>query len=385
MPDPAAPRHRTVTAPDGVELAVREHGDPGTGPTVVLVHGYPDTQELWAGVVALLRDDHHVVTYDVRGAGESGAPEGLGGYALTRLSDDLLAVVEATVPTDRAVHLVGHDWGSIQSWESAARPVVARRLASFTAVAGPSLDLSGQALHDGSAGDGLRQLGKSWYIVAFHLPFAAPALWGSWIGRHWGWVFSRTEGVRPPQGHPARTIAADGVRGIGLYRRNMLDRLLRPRYSRVDVPLVQVGVTLRDRFIAPATYDGLPGHMPELWVRRADATHWIPVLHPDVVAGWVRDAVLARETGAAPPADAEVHREDPGPPGPLRPDPAARPSRRRRRTRYRGRSAREGRSRAPRPCRFVPRMRTTMQPQGTIGTHTTGGGGAPSRRPGSRS
>jgi hypothetical protein len=50
--------------------------------------------------------------------------------------------------------------------------------------------------------------------------------------------------------------------------------------------------------------------MPELWVRRADATHWIPVLHPDVVAGWVRDAVGAREAGAAAPADAEVHRED---------------------------------------------------------------------------
>jgi pimeloyl-ACP methyl ester carboxylesterase len=310
MPDP---RPSTVRATDGVALAVREHGDP-SHPTVVLVHGYPDTQELWAGVVAHLRDDHHVVTYDVRGAGESEAPSGLRGYALTQLSDDLLAVVEATTDDDRSVHLVGHDWGAIQSWESAARHHVARRLSSFTAVAGPSLDLSGHAMREGGPTDGLRQLAKSWYILAFHAPLLAPLAWRAYIGRRWPRVFSRTEGVLPPAGHPAPTIARDGVRGIGLYRRNMLDRLLRPRYARVDVPLVQVGVTMGDAFIDPATYDGLPGRMPELWVRRAEATHWIPLLHPDVVAGWVRDAVAAREHGVVPPGDAEVHREDAGRP-----------------------------------------------------------------------
>ncbi|MEV4422538.1 alpha/beta fold hydrolase [Patulibacter sp. NPDC049589] len=303
------PRRSVVRTSDGVALAVREHGDPAD-PTVVLVHGYPDTQELWSGVVAALEDDHHVVTYDVRGAGESTAPGGLGGYALTRLSDDLLAVIEATVPGDRAVHLVGHDWGAIQSWESAARGRVARRLSSFTAIAGPSLDLSAHQARAAGPRDGLRQLAKSWYILAFHLPVLAPLAWRSGVGRRWPQVFARTEGGPPPAGHPAPTITQDGVNGIGLYRRNMFERLLRPRYARVDVPLVQVGVTLRDAFIDPAIYDDLPGRMPELWVRRADATHWIPVLLPQLVAGWVRDAVRAREDGAAPPADAEVHRAD---------------------------------------------------------------------------
>lgn len=310
MPDP---RRSTVVASDGVALAVREHGDPA-GPTVVLVHGYPDTQELWSGVVALLEDDHHVVSYDVRGAGESGSPAGLRGYALTQLSDDLLAVIEATTPEGRAVHLVGHDWGAIQSWESAARPRVAGRLSSFTAVAGPSLDLTAHKSRAAGPADGLKQLVKSWYIVAFHLPAVAPLLWRAWIGAHWPRVFARTEGGPPPVGHPAPTITTDGVRGIGLYRRNMIDRLLRPRYARVDVPLVQVGITLRDAFIAPEMYADLPGRMPELWLRRADATHWIPVLHPGVVAGWVRDAVRAQEDGAPAPADAEVHRETPARP-----------------------------------------------------------------------
>lgn len=303
----AVPRERRVTATDGVGLAVREHGSP-EHPTVVLVHGYPDTQELWGGVVARLAADHHVVTYDVRGAGASDRPSGLRPYALTQLSDDLLAVTEATVPDDRAVHLVGHDWGAIQNWESAARPRVARRLASLTAVAGPSLDLTAHGSRAQGPVDGLRQLVKSWYILAFHLPFAAPLLWRTVLGRHWGRSFERTEGVRPPAGHPAPTITADGVQGIALYRRNMLDRLLRPRYDHVEVPLVQVGITLGDAFIDPATYDVLPGRMPELWLRRTDATHWVPLLRPELVAGWVRDAVDARERGGSPPADADVHR-----------------------------------------------------------------------------
>lgn len=309
-PQVPTPRRRRVTSTDGVTLAVREHGDPAD-PTVVLVHGYPDTQELWSGVVARLAADHHVVTYDVRGAGESDRPAGLGPYALTQLSDDLLAVVEATTPDGRAVHLAGHDWGAIQNWESAARPWVARRLASLTAVAGPSLDLTAHGSRARGPVDGLRQLAKSWYIVAFHLPFAAPALWRTVLGRHWARSFRRTEGTSPPPGHPAPTITADGVQGIALYRRNIVERLLRPRYERVDVPLVQVGITLDDAFIDPVLYDDLPGRMPELWMRRAEVTHWAPVLHPELVAGWVRDAVAAREQGAAPPDDAEVHRSYP--------------------------------------------------------------------------
>lgn len=310
---------RRVTSTDGTGLAVCEYGSP-TDPTVVLVHGYPDSSELWDGVVALLRDDFHVVTYDVRGAGRSDRPKRIRDYSMRQLSDDLLAVIDAVAPGG-TVHLVGHDWGGIQSWESVARPETAARIASYTAVAGPSLDLSAVGMSaqrkrgELSPRESLGQLVKSWYILAFHLPFAAPLLWRHYLGRNWAQAFRRTEGVFPPDGHPATTITADGIDGIKLYRRNMLPRLLRPRYRRVDVPLVQVGITLRDAFIAPDVYAELPGRMPELWIRRADATHWIPVLQPATVAGWVRDAVEYREAGGeggsgAVPADAERHRED---------------------------------------------------------------------------
>ncbi|MGH3392942.1 MAG: alpha/beta fold hydrolase, partial [Actinomadura sp.] len=126
---------RTVHG-DGVELAVQERGDT-EHPTVLLVHGYPDTQAVWAPVAARLADRFHVVTYDVRGAGGSSVPSGTEPYRFEHLMNDLRAVLDAVRPGD-PVHLVGHDWGSIQSWEAVT--TMADRFASFTSISGPCLD-----------------------------------------------------------------------------------------------------------------------------------------------------------------------------------------------------------------------------------------------------
>ncbi|HJT04194.1 MAG TPA: alpha/beta fold hydrolase, partial [Pseudonocardiaceae bacterium] len=64
-----------ITATDGVTLRVHESGPPDA-PTVICVHGYPDDHTVWDGVVAELALRYHVVSYDVRGAGESGKPRG---------------------------------------------------------------------------------------------------------------------------------------------------------------------------------------------------------------------------------------------------------------------------------------------------------------------
>ena len=63
---------------DGVELAVFESGPEGA-PTVVLVHGFPDTQAVWDGVAEILAERFHVVAYDVRGAGDSPGSSGARG------------------------------------------------------------------------------------------------------------------------------------------------------------------------------------------------------------------------------------------------------------------------------------------------------------------
>jgi len=82
---------------DGVELAMIEAGDPER-PTLVFVHGYPDTKEVWDEVIARLDDRYHTDAYDVRGAGASTRPRGAKAYDYERLADDLIAVAGAVAP-----------------------------------------------------------------------------------------------------------------------------------------------------------------------------------------------------------------------------------------------------------------------------------------------
>ncbi|HJR25869.1 MAG TPA: alpha/beta fold hydrolase, partial [Acidimicrobiales bacterium] len=170
MAEPSA-SDRTL-ARDGVDLHVRTWGDPDD-PTVVLVHGFPDTSAVWEPVAeALVDHGHHVVAHDVRGAGRSTAPATTDGYAIDHLVGDLAAVVDAVSP-DRPVHLVGHDWGSIQSWSAIRDPRLEGRIASFTSISGPPLDHAGRWLRarvrDRSLVTLLRQGVRSSYVAVFHL------------------------------------------------------------------------------------------------------------------------------------------------------------------------------------------------------------------------
>jgi pimeloyl-ACP methyl ester carboxylesterase len=280
----------------GVELAVKEAGERGR-PTVLLVHGYPDTKEVWSRVVPRLAERFHVVTYDVRGAGESTAPSGRKGYDLDRLADDLLAVIAAVSPGEK-VHLVGHDWGSIQGWECATSPRFDGKLASFTSISGPSLDHIGHWWRAG-LGRSLGQLGRSWYIWGMQLPGAAELLWKHGLGTRWGKILQRVEGVAPDSVHPAGTVMKDGVQGIGLYRQNILRRLVRPRrdaHARVPVQLI---VPRRDRFVSPSVYEEVPRWTARLRRHDLDGGHWCVRSEPETIASWIEGFAVDVERGRA--------------------------------------------------------------------------------------
>ena len=105
----------SVTASDGVTLAVHRYTevDPQR-PTILAIHGYPDNHHVWDGVAERLGQRFNVVAYDVRGAGESSCPAGRSGYRLPQLISDIGAVIDS-LGAGR-VHLLAHDWGSIQAW-----------------------------------------------------------------------------------------------------------------------------------------------------------------------------------------------------------------------------------------------------------------------------
>ncbi|MEJ7634205.1 alpha/beta fold hydrolase [Aeromicrobium sp.] len=216
----------TITSSD-VQLRVRVEGN-DAGPVVVLVHGFPDNQQVWDRVVPLLTPDFRVVTYDVRGAGGSTAPTSRSGYRMTNLVGDLAAVIEHVRPDGGAVHLVGHDWGSVQSWGAVMRedsdPRLTGRIASYTSISGPGLDLFGHFLRSGLAGKQLGavcgQLARSWYVIAFQAPLI-PELVTRRFGHRIRAVLARGQRLGD-DGHWGETFDDDFRNGINLYRANGL-------------------------------------------------------------------------------------------------------------------------------------------------------------------
>lgn len=91
------PRRYTVTAPDGVPLAVQEAGNPD-GPAIVFVHGLLGSRLNWnAQIDSPLLQRYRLITYDLRGHGLSGKPADAQAYAEgSRWADDLATVIRAT-------------------------------------------------------------------------------------------------------------------------------------------------------------------------------------------------------------------------------------------------------------------------------------------------
>ncbi|MFJ6832726.1 SDR family oxidoreductase [Streptomyces sp. NPDC091209] len=284
----------------GIELCVAELGD-DRQPTVVLVHGYPDSKEVWSEVAVRLSDRFHVVLYDVRGHGRSTAPQPLrGGFTLEKLTDDFLAVVDAVSP-DEPVHLVGHDWGSVQSWEFVTVARTEGRIASFTSMSGPSLDHFGLWIKrrvrrptPRRIGQLLGQGAKSWYVYMLHTPVLPELAWRGPLGRRWPKILQRIEKV-PAGDYPTPSLPSDAAHGTWLYRDNVRSRLGRPREDAYAHAPVQLVTPLGDAFLSERLYDELELWAPKLVRRTLPAKHWVPRTRPDQLAAWISEFATANE------------------------------------------------------------------------------------------
>ncbi|MFI9580840.1 SDR family oxidoreductase [Streptomyces sp. NPDC052236] len=298
----------------GIELCVAELGDPSQ-PTVLLVHGYPDSKEVWSRVAERLADGYglHVVVYDVRGHGRSTVPAPLrGGFTLEKLTDDFLAVADAVSP-DRPVHLVGHDWGSVQAWEFVTVRRTEGRIASFTSMSGPSLDHLGHWIKKRinrptprAVGQLLGQGAKSWYVYLLHTPVLPELAWRGPLGRQWPGLLRRMEKL-PADGYPTPSLPLDAAHGAWLYRDNIRARLGRPRSDAYAHAPVQLITPTGDVFLSERLYDELGAWVPRLTRRTLPARHWVPRTRPDQLSAWIGEFVRANDgaavSGAAVTAD----------------------------------------------------------------------------------
>jgi len=276
---PALNERRRTVRTEGAELAVFEYGlrpAPGVA-TLLLVHGYPDDHRLYLPLIAELADTHHVLAYDTRNAGMSSVTATPGNFTLDALVDDLFAVLAFMDVAD--VHLVGHDWGSIQGWAAVQDPRAAGLFARYTSISGPDLGHFIRWLRS-RARNPLRwpqlagQLLRSSYVAGFQIPMLPEAIWRLFLTRLY-------------EGSAGRRVNDDPVRGLALYRQNLFPRVRRPSPAPVNVP-VNVVVPLKDPFLSPHLTDGLEPWVADLNVLRADGGHWWPATHPKELAHLLR-------------------------------------------------------------------------------------------------
>ena len=101
----------------------------GSGPAVVLLHGWPQTWYMWRDVMPGLAGRYRVIAPDLRGLGDSSRP--VGGYDKKTLAQDVWRLVHDVLGEDD-LFVVGHDWGGPTAFALAAQHRDAvKRLAIF--------------------------------------------------------------------------------------------------------------------------------------------------------------------------------------------------------------------------------------------------------------
>ncbi|MEB3371560.1 alpha/beta fold hydrolase [Saccharopolyspora mangrovi] len=289
-----------ISTADGVELAVYGSGDPAH-PTAVFVHGFPDDHRVWVGLTPLLAADHHVVTYDVRGSGASAKPRRIADYRLEVLAADLQAVIDH-VNRGQGVHLVGHDWGSVQGWHLITDPGH-RGVLSYTSISGPCIDHVRGWI-------GRRARARQWgaiaalwksplYMGALQVPMLAPLMCRLGVVDLMAagavTAFERPEDLDPwPVGPNARANGA----AVRMYAANLLRRLSRSDRGGTSVP-VQILTPTSDVFIPPVSQQDPHPDVRTVRVEPVVGGHWAPAYNPSAITSHLEDWITQQQTRQA--------------------------------------------------------------------------------------
>ncbi|HEX2095298.1 MAG TPA: alpha/beta hydrolase [Longimicrobiaceae bacterium] len=153
-PEPGTPvwAHHEATV-GGVRL---HYVEAGTGPLVVLLHGFPEFWYEWRHQIpALAAAGFRVIAPDLRGYNTSDKPRGVGSYRVEALVEDVAGLVRHA--GEERAHVAGHDWGGVVAWYLAMlRPGTLDRLvivnAPHPARFGRELRMPDQMLRSAYAG-----------------------------------------------------------------------------------------------------------------------------------------------------------------------------------------------------------------------------------------
>jgi pimeloyl-ACP methyl ester carboxylesterase len=196
----------------------------GQGPTVLLLHGFPDTHVVWRKQVGpLAAAGYRVIAPDLRGYGRTEAPGGVYDYTLDKLRTDVIGLLDA-LEIDKVI-LVGHDWGGLIGWQIAA--LSPQRVERFVAMSTGHPTAIARA--------GILQHLRMTYVLGFILPGIAEHTLraGDWfLMRQFTSEPGQVENWKRDLSAPGRLTAA-----LNYYRAN-LNLSFPHSYPRVRVPVM---------------------------------------------------------------------------------------------------------------------------------------------------
>ncbi len=208
---------------NGVRMRVAEQG---SGPLVVFTHGWPESWYSWRHQIeAVAAAGFRAVAPDMRGYGETDAPEAIDQYTILHLVGDIVELVRALGEKEAVV--VGHDWGAVVAWHCALlRPDL------FRAVVGMSVPYAPPGRMDLLTS--LEQAGISTFYMQY---FQAPGVAEAELERD----------VRDSLRRLAYSASGDGPEGKGF-------SMLRPGHGLLD--------------------NTVPPEGPLAWLTEADLDHY---------------------------------------------------------------------------------------------------------------
>ncbi|MFE3325774.1 alpha/beta fold hydrolase [Streptomyces sp. NPDC059176] len=291
-------RHRSVDTPGGRIHLVEQ----GTGPLVLMVHGFPESWYSWRNQLPVLAEaGYRAVAIDVRGYGRSSKPVEPAAYGMLAHVADNVAVVKA-LGAETAV-IVGHDWGSpIAANTALLRPDL------FSAVALLSVPYSPRG--GTRPTDTFARLGgtEEFYISYFQEPGRAEAEIEpdvrSWLA---GFYAGASGGAEPPADGGFRHSVAPGGRLSDRFPRGPLPAWLTEedldfytgefehggltgplnRYRNVDRDWVDLAAWDGAPITQPSLFIGGEHDGPTLWA--ADAIKAYPTTLPRLVSSHILD------------------------------------------------------------------------------------------------
>ncbi len=256
-----------VTA-NGLNFRVIQEGE---GEPVVLLHGFPDTADMWRNQVPALADaGYRVIAPDQRGCGQSDRPDGPERYDYESLVGDVVGIVDAL--GIKRFSVIGHDWGAVLAWVMAS--FMPDRVDRMVALSAPHPE---ELFPIAS----VEQARMSYYILQFQHPGVAEQ-WlraDNWKNFREAWAGGDTDAQIADLSEPGKLECR-----IDWYRANITPEMMFAPQPEIMLP-VSIPVLLvhgeRDQFLSEESFLRSEARCTGPFrYERLDTGHWMPIEQP---------------------------------------------------------------------------------------------------------